>query len=293
MFVPLYEAVYERLAVGPGTRLLGLGCGAGLALLMAATRGASVTGVESRAGARAALARERLRPGAWGGRPPGDIRIVEGSPRDATPPPGRPAYTLLTAFEPLGYGTGATAAPTEQLAAAVPFAADGAAVVLSGWAPPERCGASAVLRIATGAADPPRGAGGWRPPRGDELEETARRCGLRPTGAGRVACPFGYADPDSAIRGMLSTGFLDAAIGATDEEQVRKELAEALHPYRRADGTVWVPNTFRYLIARVPRTRVPEDGPAYAEGAPAERDALGVHAVRSGRHRPDRAGVSP
>ncbi|GAA3217249.1 hypothetical protein GCM10020256_20120 [Streptomyces thermocoprophilus] len=46
MLVPLYEAVYERLEVGPRTRLLGLGCGSGLALLMAAARGAEVTGVE-------------------------------------------------------------------------------------------------------------------------------------------------------------------------------------------------------------------------------------------------------
>ncbi|KIX78478.1 methyltransferase type 11, partial [Streptomyces sp. MBRL 10] len=40
MLVPLYEAVYERLEVGPGDRLLDLGCGAGLALLLAAARGA-------------------------------------------------------------------------------------------------------------------------------------------------------------------------------------------------------------------------------------------------------------
>lgn len=45
--MPLYEAVYERLDVGPGTRVLGLGCGSGLALLMAASRGAALTGVES------------------------------------------------------------------------------------------------------------------------------------------------------------------------------------------------------------------------------------------------------
>ncbi len=34
MLVPLYEAVYDRLEVGPGDRLLGLDCGAGLALLL-------------------------------------------------------------------------------------------------------------------------------------------------------------------------------------------------------------------------------------------------------------------
>ncbi len=62
MFVPLYEAVYERLEVGTGTRLLGLGCGSGLALLMAASRGAAVTGVEASSPQRLGLARERLLP---------------------------------------------------------------------------------------------------------------------------------------------------------------------------------------------------------------------------------------
>ncbi len=86
----------------------------------------------------------------------------------------------------------------------------------------------------------------------DDLEEVAQRAGLRPDGSGRVACPFGYADTGSAVRGLLSTGLFDAAIAATDEEQVDKELTEALHPHQRADGTVWMPNVFRYLIARTP-----------------------------------------
>ncbi|MDX6347003.1 MAG: hypothetical protein QOF84_1793, partial [Streptomyces sp.] len=61
MLVPLYDAVYDRLGVGPGTRLLGLGSGSGLALLMAAARGAAVTGCEPDE-QRLALARERLLP---------------------------------------------------------------------------------------------------------------------------------------------------------------------------------------------------------------------------------------
>jgi hypothetical protein len=39
---------------------------------------------------------------------------------------------------------------------------------------------------------------------------------------------------------------------ATDQVQVDKELTEALHPHQRQDGTVWMPNVFRYLIARTP-----------------------------------------
>ncbi|RBL85676.1 SAM-dependent methyltransferase, partial [Streptomyces cavourensis] len=47
MLAPLYEAVYDRLEVGAATRMLSLGCGSGLALLIAAARGAQVTGVDS------------------------------------------------------------------------------------------------------------------------------------------------------------------------------------------------------------------------------------------------------
>lgn len=250
MLVPLYEAVYERLEVGPASRLLGLGCGSGLALLMAASRGAAVTGVDD-SPERLALAKERLLPSAWGTRGRGDTRLVDGSPGDAADP-DTPAYTLVTAFEPIGCLAGDSEGLAELLASAVPLAARGATVVLAGWGPPERCATASVLRVATKLADPLRGTGSWRLALRDDLEEVAQRAGLRPDGSGRVACPFGYADVDSAVRGLLSTGLFDAAISATDRVQVDKELTEALHPHQRRDGTVWMPNVFRYLVARVP-----------------------------------------
>jgi len=249
MLVPLYEAVYERLEVGGGTRLLGLGCGSGLALLMAAARGAAVTGVDSSSPERLTLARERLMPEAWGTRACAGTRLVHGAPADVAVA-GAPAYNLVTAFEPIGCVAGDSEGLGELLDAAAPLAERGAAVVLVGWGPPERCATSAVLRVVTKLADPLSGAWGWRAACRDDLEEVAQRGGLRPDGSGRVACPFGYADVDSAVRGLVSTGFFDAAVDATDQAQVEKELTEALHPYLRGDGTVWMPNVFRYLIAR-------------------------------------------
>jgi SAM-dependent methyltransferase len=250
MLVPLYEAAYERLEVGPATRLLGLGCGSGLALLMAASRGATVTGVESSRPQRLALARERLRPEIGATRTRTGTRLVDGPVEDAAL--GAPPYTFVTAFEPIGCLAGDSEGLRELLASATPLAERGAPVVLAGWGPPERCATSAVLRVATKLADPLRSNGSWRPARRDDLEEVAQRAGLRPDGSGRVACPFGYAGLDSALKGLLSTGLFDAAIAATDQAQVDKEVAEALHPYRRRDGTVWMPNVFRYLVARVP-----------------------------------------
>ncbi|MFD8422020.1 SAM-dependent methyltransferase [Streptomyces sp. NPDC059466] len=249
MLVPLHEAVYERLEVGGGTRLLGLGCGSGLALLTAAARGAAVTGVDDSSLERVRLARERLLPEGHGTHARADARIVWGSPADLAGA-GGPAYDLVTAFEPVGAVTGDSEGLAEVLESAAPLAGRGAAVVLVGWGPPERCATSAVLRGVGRLAEPPRGGRGWRAARRDDLEEIAQRAGLGLDGSGRVACPFGYADVESAVRGLMSTGLLDAAVAATDEVQVDKELTEALHPHRRRDGTVWMPNVFRYLIAR-------------------------------------------
>jgi len=251
MLVPLYDAVYERLEVGPATRLLGLGCGSGLALLMAASKGAAVAGVESRSPERLTLARQRLVPEAWGTHARAATRLVDSAPGDAIDADS-PPFTLVTALEPIGCLAGDSEGLGELLAAATPLAGRGAPVVLAGWGPPERCATSSVLRVATKLADPLRSTGSWRPALRDDLEEVAQRAGLKPDGSGRVSCPFGYADADSALRGLLSTGLFDAAIAATDQAQVDKEVTEALHPHQRRDGTVWMPNVFRYLIARVP-----------------------------------------
>ncbi|MFG2718077.1 SAM-dependent methyltransferase [Streptomyces sp. NPDC048416] len=254
MLVPLFEAAYERLDVGPATRLLGLGCGSGLALLIAASRGAEVTGVDRpEHAARLALARERLTPGPGrdGAAGMGASRLVTGGPA-GTSGPGRSPYDVITAFEPIGCTAGDTEDLVPALASAVGLAERGSAVVLAGWGPPERCATSAVLRVATRLTARLNDAPRWRPSLRDDLEDVAARAGLKPDGSGRVACPFGYADLDSAIRGLLSTGAFDAAARVTDQAQVEKELVEALHGHVRRDGTVWMPNVFRYLIARTP-----------------------------------------
>ncbi|MFD3524143.1 methyltransferase domain-containing protein [Streptomyces sp. NPDC058653] len=284
MLVPLYEAVYERLEVGPGTRLLGLGCGSGLALLIATARGAEVTGVDADQ-ERVALARERLvheerpvgtyatshaghgspssAPGrggtagramarasrSYGGR--SQARLLTGG-ATAVAEVERPDYDVITAFQPIGVASGDPDGLGPALAEAVHRAGRGTPVVLAGWGPPERCATSGVLRVAGRLTERLRKGGGYRPPLRDDLENVAARAGLKPDGSGRVACPFGYAGMESALRGLLSTGVFDAAVKATDQSQVEKEITEALHPHVRRDGTVWMPNVFRYLIARTP-----------------------------------------
>ncbi len=253
MLVPLYEAVYDRLEVGAATRLLGVGCGAGLALLMAAARGAAVTGVEADE-RRLALARERLLPESpWDRQVPPrarGTRLVRGGPEAAAP--AEEAFTVVTAFAPSGVAA---------LRSAARLAERGSPVVLAGWGPPERCATARVLGSAAAARPAGRdGAATGRPPdtappasvsSRDDLEESARAAGLRPDGSGRVSCPFAYPDMDSAVRGLVSAGLLETDPAPTERGGVREELATAMAPFRRPDGSVRMDNVFRYLIARV------------------------------------------
>ncbi len=241
MLVPLYQAVYERMEVGSTTRLLGLGCGSGLALLLAASRGATVAGLDTDT-ARLAIARERLISQHATRSGDAEARLEHRRPGDTAPPDGPPP-TLVTAFDTLPDPAGLAGT-----AAGLPR---GTPVVLTGWGPPERCSAAAALRVAARLGEPRTVPDCWLPGGRDDLENLARQCDLRLDGSGRVACPFGYADLDSALRGLLSTGLYDAAVQATDGVQVVKEITEALRPHVRKDGTVWMPNLLRYVIARV------------------------------------------
>ncbi|MFI8854265.1 SAM-dependent methyltransferase [Streptomyces sp. 891-h] len=236
MLVPLYEAVYERMETGPGSRVLGLGCGTGLALLLAAARGAGVHGADTDT-ARLELAGQRLL-GPEGEGPDREARLTHGTALEAVAAGARP--TLVTAF--------GTLPGQEELVRLRETLGPGVAVVLAGWGPMERCAVAPALRVATRLAEPAEAGPDWCGR--DDLEELAAGGGLRLEGSGRVACPFGYADMAAAVRGLLSTGLYDSAVRATDEEQVLKELVEALHPHLRADGTVWMPNLFRYVVAR-------------------------------------------
>ncbi|MEV4556419.1 SAM-dependent methyltransferase [Kitasatospora sp. NPDC049285] len=233
MLVPLYQAVFQQLEVGAATSLLGVGCGSGLALLLARGRGALVEGTEADGELRELAAARGLKV------------VPEACLARSAQPVPRAAHSLVTVFEQL---------PTPALvASAAVRTLPGGLLVVAGWGPPERCESAAVLEVArrhTPLDDPaPFALSGP-----GVLESLLAGAGLRPAGSGRVSCPFAYADLDSAVRGMLSTGLFDRAEASAGSALVAKELEEALHPFLRPDGSVRMTNVFRYVIGE--RVRV-------------------------------------
>ncbi len=231
---PFYEAVFDAIAVGPGMKLLDAGCGSGLALQLAAKRGATVTGYDASA-ALLDIARERV-PGA-------DIRQgdLEALPfADAT-------FGAVTAFNSVQYAADPVAATRELRRVARP----GAPVGIVTWGAPERCETRVILAAIGGLLPPPPpGAEGpFALSQPGRLEALAEAAGLTPRHADDAPMAFVFPDLDAAVRAQLTSGPARLAVEHAGEQATRDALAAAYAGSRRPDGTYRQANVFRYLIA--------------------------------------------
>jgi SAM-dependent methyltransferase len=233
VMIPVYEAVFDAIGVGPGTRLLDAGCGSGLALPLAHKRGPTVSGLDASA-ALLAVARERL-PGA-------DLR--EGD-LEALPYPDD-AFDAVTAFNAVQYAADPRAALGELRRVAAP----GSPVVV-GWAEAERCETRVVLAaLGRLLPPPPPGAGGpFALSAPGRLEALLGEAGLRPQGAGQVPASFLHPDPDTAVRAHLAAGPARRAIEHAGRQATTDAVREALAGSRQPDGSYRQDNAFRYVIA--------------------------------------------
>ncbi|WP_448625984.1 class I SAM-dependent methyltransferase [Geodermatophilus sp. URMC 64] len=225
--VNLHGAVLDATAVGPGTRLLDLGCGAGLFARAAADRGARVTGIDVDPTAVAQAAAEV---------PEGSFAVGR-----AEDPPAGP-FDAVAAVQLLMH----VADPVGVLAVAGRRAPVVAATV---WGREEECD----VRVFGEALAPWLGP---RPPSGpaltdpERLRRLAERAGLAVERLDEVVCPFDYADEDELLGPLF-----DSALGRTVGRRagpvaMRTAVLERMEPYRTDDGGYRLNNLFRVLVAR-------------------------------------------
>jgi SAM-dependent methyltransferase len=235
-FRPLYEAAFDAAKVTEGTRLLDAGCGAGLALQVAADQGASVSGIDA-SEALVAIARQRL-AGA-------DIRIgeIEELPfADA-------AFDVATGFNSFQYAADRVRALAEARRVARPRGV----VIAAVWGDPARCQAAAYIE-ALGKLmppPPPDAPGPWALSEAGALEALAERAGLKPARSESVTVVFGFADDETAVRGLIAAGPAIRALRHSGEEATRRAIADAIKPHRKPDGSYALANEFRFVVASV------------------------------------------
>ncbi len=234
--LPVYRACFRRLAPPAPFRLLDVGCGAGLAAQVAADEHAArVDGVDATE-ELLAIARTRVPAGAF----------AQGA-MELLPYPAS-TFDLVTGFNAFQYA----ADPVGALAEARRVARPGATVVVMTWGPPAGMGAAAVVGALRPLLPvPPAGAPGPFA-LSDEaaLRGFAEQAGLVPFDIFDVASPWEYADLDTALRGLRSSGVARRAVVQSGAEAVDEAHARALSPFRQSDGRYRVDALFRCLAAR-------------------------------------------
>jgi SAM-dependent methyltransferase len=232
--VELHEAVIEDLDVAAGTRLLDVGCGAGLFMQLAAGRGATVTGIDA-AAPFIEMARERVP----------DAELAVGEMEEL--PYADDSFDVVTGLNAFQFA----ADPANALREAARVGRPGAPIVIATWGRPDQCEAAAYIReVASLLPPPPPGAPGpFALSEPGALETFAARGGLRTGERREVPCVWSYPDEATLLRALKSTGFTVKAIDVAGEQAVDDAILAAVAPYRTSDGGCRIENVFTYVIA--------------------------------------------
>lgn len=237
MCTPFYEAVMDAAHDGPGTALLDLGCGGGFALLLAARRGATVTGLDVTQ-PLLDIARERV--------PHASLHVGD---LDEPLPFDEGSFDVVTAFNAAQY----TADPSSAIKRMAGVTRPGGLVAILVWGPPDRCESGAIFTELNALLppSPPAAPGAVAWSEDGQLEQLAHSAGLTPIEVTDIPNPLIYPDLAAAVRTQLSSGPARRAIELAGLPATRGALTRAFAGSRQADGTYRQDNVFRYLIARV------------------------------------------
>jgi SAM-dependent methyltransferase len=231
--LPTYEAAIDRLGIGPGHRVLEVGCGSGVFLRAAADQGAAVTGIDS-SERLVGLARARV--------PEAEVEVGD---LQELPYEGD-AFDVVAGFNSFFFAADMVAALREAGRVAKP----GGEVVIQVWGRHGTCDLDAIkpiMRPFFPGADP------MAPPPPDLaepglLEELASAAGLSPREAFDISWAYVYDDEDALTRSLLSAGGVGAVAGER-EADVRTALVDVLAPYRTVGGGYRLENRWHFLVA--------------------------------------------
>ena len=231
----VYEAVLKRTGVGPGTRYLDVGCGAGGAVQLAAAQGAHVSGIDA-ADTLLAIARERT--------PEGDFHIgdLEALPFDDA------TFDVVTGFNSFQYA----ANPAVALGEAKRVTKAKGMIMVMTWGLPEGMQAAALVAALRPLlpVPPPGAPGPFALSDEATLRAFAAAAGLMPIEVFDVDSPWSYPDEATAVRGLNSSGVSARAMDNSSEAAVSEAHTQALAPFRRADGGYLIGASFRCLLAQ-------------------------------------------
>jgi 2-polyprenyl-3-methyl-5-hydroxy-6-metoxy-1,4-benzoquinol methylase len=234
MSLPIYHVVFDKTNIRRGTRLLDVGCGAGLAAQLAAQLGAQVAGIDASA-ALIEIARERVLQG--------DFRCGD----MAALPYADALFDVVTGFHALQFADD----PLHALREVKRVVKPGGYVAMVAWGRREDCEFASTFKAVMACLPPPSpGAKGtFAIASPGKLEALMEQAGLTMDVRGDVSCPSAYPDDETAWRTISSCGPLVAAIRVAGEEAIKQAVLTSLVPFKIPGGGYRQENLMHYVIA--------------------------------------------
>lgn len=230
------DALFDRLGVGAGTRLLDIACGSGYAASVAAGRGAVVAGLDA-SETLIAIARART--------PDADVRVGD---MFALPfEDGQ--FDVATSFNGIWKGN------EDALREARRVVRPGGLVGLTFWGSPRRLGLlgyfAAVVELSPPShveATVNQGETG----RPGVAEQMLADAGLELAGRGTAQAVNEWPDLDVAVRALASAGPSWPALREVGYERFASAVREAISPMWTDGVGVRITSEFGWIIGRVP-----------------------------------------
>lgn len=231
----LYDILLTALRLDPETTLLDAGCGSGMFCDLVAKGGSSVMGLDA-SEALLDLGRKRTPHAAF------FLGEIEELPFvDLT----FDVVTLINSLQHVGN-------PLRALKETHRVLRRGGRVAVAGWARPEQCQISKLFRaidelLPLESSNTPAA---FAYSREGQLGRLVSQAGFTKLLETQALSIWHYADEETALRGLLSTGAAAKAIDCAGEERVRDVIKQFLTPYRLPRGGYRFENFFRYMVAQ-------------------------------------------
>jgi SAM-dependent methyltransferase len=232
---PVYRHVLDRAVIGPGTRVLDCGCGAGRFARMAADRGAIVAGIDA-ADTLIEIASERT--------PDGDFRVGD---VEALPWPDD-SFDVVTGFSAFQFADDKRRALTE----ARRVSRGPVAVVIPTRVP--ESGIAAVFKplfplFPPEALESMKQSGMFALSEPGKLDDLLAAAALAAQDDTEIECPVVFDDGETAARAFVGAGPMALAVRHSGEQAVAHAVHDALAPFTGADGRVTLAAWYRAVIA--------------------------------------------
>jgi ubiquinone/menaquinone biosynthesis C-methylase UbiE len=233
-FVPLYKKIISKSNLAPGSHVLDIGCGSGLFLRMAGTKGAITTGIDVTP-ELLELARQRNSSATLLNQ---DMKAL---------PFADKSFDIVTGFNSLQYAEDISMVLKEIKR----VLKDDGRLAIGVWGNTAECEALTVLSsIASLLPEPPAGSPG--PLALSEEGKVARllsEAGFKLLEKGTAEGHWNFSSLEEAMKGILSAGPSAEAIGYAGKEKVQAQLMKTLEAFNIYDDSYVLENVFHYFIA--------------------------------------------